>query len=238
MTNNLAILKEKSNREYNKYLIEILPEITYPIKNITLDNIFVNYYNDIFKLDIGKYKNSLVYLNLSNGLLKDDNVISLFKDKWDFRNLKSLILESNKLTENFLYAIINKDNNLDKKFLYLKVLNLSDNQIHCPDIDKFCQILETLKSLLTLELKCTPFGQCINQFYRKKVMKYHDIDKKKISHWTLNEQEEKISQMIEKNIIKDKSKVTLIINDLIGSKYTKTLFTHLQNLVERINLKQ
>ena len=238
MTNNLAILKEKSNREYNKYLIEILPEITYPIKNITLDNIFVNYYNDIFKLDIGKYKNSLVYLNLSNGLLKDDNVISLFKDKWDFRNLKSLILESNKLTENFLYAIINKDNNLDKKFLYLKVLNLSDNQIHCPDIDKFCQILETLKSLLTLELKCTPFGQCINQFYRKKVMKYHDIDKKKISHWTLNEQEEKISQMIEKNIIKDKSQGTLIINDLIGSKYTKTLFTHLQNLVERINLKQ
>ena len=62
--------------------------------------------------------------------------------------------------------------------------------------------------------------------------------KKKISHWTLNEQEEKISQMIEKNTIKDKSKVTLIINDLIGSKYTKTLFTHLQNLVERINLKQ
>ena len=89
-----------------------------------------------------------------------------------------------------------------------------------------------------MELKCTPFGQCINQFYRKKVMKYHDIDKKKISHWTLNEQEEKISQMIEKNTIKDKSKVTLIINDLIGSKYTKSLFTHLQNLVERINLKQ
>ena len=238
MSNNLAILKEKSNREYNKYLIEILPKITYPIKNITLDNIFVNYYNDIFQLDIGKYRDSLVYLNLSNGLLKDDNLISLFKDKWDFRHLKSLILESNKLTENFLYAIINKDNNLDTKFSVLKVLNLSDNQIHCPNVDKFGQFLEALKNLVTLELKCTPIEQCINQFYRKKVMKYHDTDKKKISHWTLNENEEKISQIFEKNIIKDKSRATLIINDLIGSKYTKTLFTHLKNLVESINLKQ
>ena len=71
--------------------------------------------------------------------------MSLFKDKWDFRNLKSLILESNKLTENFLYAIISKDNNLDKKFLYLKVLNISDNQIHCPGVDKFEQFLESFK---------------------------------------------------------------------------------------------
>ena len=237
MTNNLAILKNKSNKDYNQYLINILPEIMYPIKNITLDSIFCgDNYKDIFNLDIGKYKNSLVYLNLSNGLLKDEDLIALFNGTWDFRTLKSLILESNKLTENFLYAIISKDYSLDKKFFYLKVLNLSDNKISCLDVDKFTQILETLKSLETLELKCTPFGQCINQFYKKKVMKYHDPSNKMIKEHSLNQNEEKVSKIIEQNILKDKSNATLIINDLIGAKYTKTLFTHLQNLVERITL--
>lgn len=237
MTNNLAILKDKSNYDYNQYLIKILPEIMYPIKTITLDSIFCGYnYKDIFKLDIGKYKNSLVYLNLSNGLLRDENLIELFNSTWDFRILKTLILESNKLTENFLYAIISKDYSLDKKFFYLKVLNLSDNKISCPDVDKFSQILETFKSLQTFELKCTPFEQCINQFYKKRVMKYHDPSNKMIKEHSLNQNEEKVSQIIEQNILKDKSRATLIINDLIGAKYTKTLFTHLQNLVERITL--
>ena len=111
-----------------------------------------------------------MYLNLSNGLLRDEDLISLFNETWDFRNLKTLILESNKLTENFLYAIISKDYSLDKKFFYLKVLNLSDNKISCPDVDKFSQFLETLKSLQTFELKYTPFEQCINQFYKKRVL--------------------------------------------------------------------
>ena len=67
-------------------------------------------------------------------------------------------------------------------------------------------------------------------------MKYHDPSNKMIKEHSLNQNEEKVSQIIEQNILKDKTRASLIINDLIGTKYTKTLFTHLQNLVERITL--
>ena len=238
MTNNLAILKQKSNIEYNQYLIQILPEIYYPIKNITLDNNFTgNNYQDIFKIEISKFKNSLVYLNLSNGKLIDDDLILLFRNKWDFPYLKSLILESNYLTEQFLYAIINKNLNLDKKFLNLKVLKLSDNKINCPDVDKFIKLLETLKNLLIFEIKYTPFEQSINQYFRKKVMKSHDPNNKKINEHRYNQNEEKISKIIEENNLKEKTKATIIVIDLLGVKYTKYIFQHLQNLVERITLE-
>ena len=238
MTNNLAILKQKSNIEYNQYLIQILPEINYPIKNITLDNNFTgNNYQDIFKIEISKYKNSLVYLNLSNGQLIDDDLISLFRNKWDLPNLKSLILESNYLTEQFLYAIINKDYNLDKKFLNLKVLKLSDNKINCPDVDKFIKFLETLKNLLIFEVKYTPFEQNINQYLRKKVLKYHGPNNKKIEELAFDKNEEKISQIIEKENLNEKTKANIIVLDLLGAKYTKSIFLHLQNLVQRISLE-
>lgn len=238
MTNNLAILKQKSNIEYNQYLIQILPEINYPIKNITLDNNFTgNNYQDIFKIEISKYKNSLVYLNLSNGQLIDDDLISLFRNKWDLPNLKSLILESNYLTEQFLYAIINKDYNLDKKFLNLKVLKLSDNKINCPDVDKFIKFLETLKNLLIFEVKFTPFEQNINQYLRKKVLKYHGPNNKKIEELAFDKNEEKISQIIEKENLNEKTKANIIVLDLLGAKYTKSIFLHLQNLVQRISLE-
>ena len=237
LTDNLAILKKKPNVEYNQYLIQIMQEIPYEIKNITLNNIFCGKnFKDIFQINLGKFKNSLVHLNLSNGLLKDDNLIELFSKDWDFQNLKSLVLESNKLTEKFLYALTTSDNSLNTKFLKLKVLNLSDNQINLIDVDKFKNILTTFKNLLIFELKCTPFEQCINQYYRKKVMKFHDPNNKMIREHTLNANEEKILQIIENKIIQDNSKAKIIIMDLIGVKYTKTLFIHLLNLVERITL--
>ncbi len=60
MSNNLAVLKDKSNIEYNQYLMEILPEMNYPIKKITLSSIFCNNnFQDIFKINIGRFKTSL-----------------------------------------------------------------------------------------------------------------------------------------------------------------------------------
>ena len=94
MTNNLSILKEKANVEYNQYLTQIFHETHYPLNNITLANIFCkNNYKDIFKLEIIKFKVSLEYLNLSNGELRDDDLIKLLNENWVFPNLKYFILE-------------------------------------------------------------------------------------------------------------------------------------------------
>ena len=219
MTNNLAILKEKANIEYNEYLIQILPIINYPLNKITLDNIFCN---DNFKyiksIEIGKFKDSLEYLNLSNGNLRDNDLIQLLNEKWNFPYLKYFILESNYLTEQFLYSLIKNEYNFDTKLSNLKLLNLSENKISCSDANKFKQFLELFKNLEILELKFTPIEKCINQVFKKKVIEYHDAKKQRISEYTLDENEKKIAQIIENNYLKDKTKITIKIIDYISSK--------------------
>ena len=237
MSNNLAILKEKSNIEYNQYLIQILPEINYPIKKITLDNIFCNNsFQDIFQIDIGKFKTSLEYLDLSNGQLEDKNLISLLNEKWDFPNLKTFILESNHLTEGFIYSLVNKNYNFQNKLSKLKILNLSDNKINCSNVDLFKQFLESFKNLRILELKCTPIEVCINQFYRKKVMKFYDPDNKKQFEHAFNENEKKIEQILENNYLKENTQITISILDLINIKYTKIISAHYPHLLDRISM--
>ena len=239
MTNNLAILKEKANVEYNQYLTQIFHETHYPLNNITLANIFCkNNYKDIFKLEIIKFKVSLEYLNLSNGELRDDDLIKLLNENWVFPNLKYFILDSNHLTDNFLYSLIKKEYNFDKKLYNLKVFNLSNNQINCNDVDKFKEFLTLFKNLEILELKFTPIEQYITQFLKKKVIEYHNSQKnQKQSSANLDVNETKISQIIENNYLKDKTKITIKIIDYISSKYMKILISHLPHLLERIILE-
>lgn len=238
MTNNLAILKEKANIEYNEYLYQIFKELNYPLKNITLENIFCNNnYPYIFNIEIGKLENALVYLNLSSGQLKDKDLFMLLSEKWNFPNLKYFILESNYLTEQFLYALIKKEYNFGQKLSNLKHLNLSDNQIGCTDVDKFKQFLELFKNMEILELKYTPVEKYINQVLKKKVIKYHDQKNQRIQEHAFNNEEKKIDQIIENNYLKEKTKLTIKIFDYINTKYTKTILTHFPHLLERIDME-
>ena len=241
MTNNLAILKEKANKEYIKYVIQILKEIDYPFNNITLDNIFCCENNKkIFEIELGKFRDSLEYLELSNNQLKDNDLIYLLNEKWNLPNLKYLILESNHLTEKFLYSLLNKDEMLAEKFSKLKILNLSDNQINCSDLDKFKQSLELFKNLEILELKHTPIEKCINQILRKKVIQMHDQNKQnkqKPGDYAFTEEENALFQIIGNNYLEEKTKITISIMDQINTKYTKFIATHLPKLLERITME-
>ncbi len=238
MAENLAILKENANIEYNNYLIQILKEFNYPLQNLALDNIFCqNNYQDLFKIEIGQFKNSLQYLNLSNNQLKDNDLISLLEEKWDLTNLEYFTLDNNNLTEKFIYAFIDKEYNFDKKFSKLKILKLSYNPIKCSDVFKYKQFLQTYKNIQIIELKYTPIEKCINQFFKKKVMKFHDPGNVKQSAHAYNDDEKKIEQIFDDKALKEKTTITIKIMDLIYSKYTKTIYTHLSYLVDRITLE-
>ena len=235
MTNNLAILKDKANIEYNNYLVGIFPKINYPLENLTLDNIFCNdNFKALFNIEIRQFKNSLEYLNLSNGQLRDDYLISLLNEKWVFPKLKYLILNANYLTEKFIYSLIDKEYNFINKFSNLKILKLSDNKINCSDVRKFKEFLGMYKNLEILELKNTQIENNINQFLRKKVMKFHDTDNSKKLLHVYNEAEKKIQQIFDDEHIKEKTNITIKINDLIFSKYTKTIVSNYPYLFERI----
>ena len=238
MINNLAILKEKSNEEYNQYLIDILPEIDYPIKGISLDNLFFNKnFQNISRLEIGKFRDSLTYLNLSNSQFNDNTLISLLKEQWQFPNLTSLILEKNFLTEYFLYSLVIKKYNFDKIFLKLKLINLSENKIKCSDVTKFKQFLEFFKALKVLELKNTPIEYSINQYLRKRVIKHYDQKNIKIREHSYTEDEKRIEEILENNYLQNNTNVTIYILDLINTKYTNAVCSLFKHVLNGLNME-
>ena len=235
ITRNLAILKENENIEYNKYLIDILPKINYPIKKIVFDNIFCgDLYKNIFDLDFSHFKETLKHLDLSNSQLHDNELISLFDNKWNFPNLKTLILNANYLTEEFIYKLSdNEKYKMDK----LKFLRLSENQIKLSDLDKFIKFLDFFKNLEILELKCTPFESSVNSYFKKRVVQLLDPENKKGLKQPLNGEEKKIDKILTENYLKEKKKLKIHILDLSGGKYTDKINQNLPELTERLNIE-
>ena len=235
ITRNLVILKENENIEYNKYLIDILPKINYPIKKIVFDNIFCgDLYKNIFDLDFSHFKETLKHLDLSNSQLHDNELISLFDNKWNFPNLKTLILNANYLTEEFIDKLSdNEKYKMDK----LKFLRLSENQIKLSDLDKFIKFLDFFKNLEILELKCTPFESSVNSYFKKRVVQLLDPENKKGLKQPLNEEEKKIDKILTENYLKEKKKLKIHILDLSGGKYTDKINQNLPELTERLNIE-
>ena len=235
ITRNLGVLKDPENLEYNNYLKEILPKINYPIKKITFDNIFCDkLYENIQNLDFSHFSSSLTYIDLSNGQLKDKDMIDLFNNKLPFANLKTLILIANYLTQEFLYSLSSDDKySMDK----LKVLKLSENNIKCSDIEKFKKFLEFFKNLEILELKCTPFESNINQYFKQKIINHHDPENKKGFTRKLNEDETNIEKILDNNYLKEKTKLKIYILDLSGGKYTEKIYQNFPNLTEGLDIE-
>ena len=238
ITRNLSILKEPENERYNNYLKEILKKVNYPIKKITLDNIFCgNFYKNIFDLDFSFFKDSLSYLDLSNSQLTDKDLISLFdsKDnKWPFANLKSLILVANYLTQELLYTLSSDDKyRMDK----LKILKLSENNIMCTDVEKFKKFLEFFKNLEILELKITPFENWVDQFFKQKFINFHDPDNRKKLTRPFNKDEKNIEQILDHHYLKENTKIKIYILDLNGGKYTEKIYQNFPVLTESLDIE-
>jgi hypothetical protein len=233
ITRNLGVLKEQVNINYNNYLKEILPQIKYPIKKLIFDNIFCGKLSqNIFELDFSPFKHSLNYLDLSNGQLNDKDIIKLFNEKIPFSNLKTLILSANYLTQELLYALSENDKySMDK----LKILKLSENNIKCTDADKFKKFLEFFKNLEILELYCTPFEECMNHYFKQKLMNESKNAKAKGLYREFNKDEENIEKILENSYLKKKTKLMICILDINSNgKYSDKIKEVFPKLIENI----
>ena len=234
MTNNVAILKEDNNIEYNKYLIEVFPNVKYNIKKITLDGIFCcENANYLSKINFNIYNESLIYLNLSNGELTDENLVNLMYSSIKLPNLKDFILEQNKLTEKVLELLIEYKKN-NPEFDNLRNLNLSSNDIKFTVADNYKKFFEVFKSLQIFEICGTPMETIINDFMRKKVrIFYAEKQKKKADKF--NNEEKEIEKIIDGDgYLEKNTKLTIVIMDLINVKYTSKVKQNFPDLLKRL----
>ena len=219
ITKNYGLMRENYRQEYINYLFDILPRLNYPIKKLSLINLYVgSNYNKMKELNLSIFNDSLIELDLSYGNIKNDDCIFLLQNNVALYNLKKLNLTKNKLTEE-LFDLLLK-NAFETKLLKLKELNLSGNPISFKkaiDFQNFCEKFKSIKSLI---LKQTKFELCINIYMKNKINRYYEKERYKKYKTDFTKEDLEIQKIIDNDhYLSQKTNLTIYIYDTNNYKY-------------------
>jgi len=230
LSNNYGLLRENNREIYIDYLFEKLSNLDYPIKELSLTNLYVgNCYNQMKKLNLSKFQNSLQELDISFGCINNDDIISLLNENLALYNLKKLNLKRNKITEE-IFALLKKTD-YHKKFVYLKELDFSENDINIKvnddneKMNTFLNFFEQFKSIKKFIIRNTPFELNINDYIEKQ---YNVFKKDKKKNLKNNLPKEKMIKeiiidlnKINENLKAKETNVKIFIYNIYNSKFVK-----------------
>ena len=110
----------------------------------------------MMKLNLSKFSQSLIELDISYGNINDNDLNNLLKGNLALHNLKNLNLAKNKLTDKLLDIFV--ENNFQKEFPQLKILNLSGNKLGFKVAINYQNVFEKFISLKLFIVKNTPLN--------------------------------------------------------------------------------
>ena len=239
---NIAINKEKELEKYCKYLIDTVPKIDFPLRSLNLYGIFhnKNLHQYLFQLDLSKFNNSLVEIDLSFCNLTDDEVCKLLQKEVLPKNLKKLNLSYNEITDN-LFKLLT-ENNSKKIYDNLKVLDLSNNDIHLAKIKEIKDFIKSFDFIKKILIYNTPVEKIINNYIKKKIIRLNEEKGKKAITTEFNKEELNIIELLENKENPDensenKSKVKLYMNNNIDYRFVEVSKKLYPKLFDRISIK-
>ena len=211
LTNNIFVSNNKNNnRDYRKYIYQILSTFKYKIKKVNLTLLY-NKENaeELTTLRISPaVKISLIKLNLSFCGLKTETIWKFFQNNFGLLNLVSLNLSYNFISNNFFSLCAGQDILLEK----LKIIDLSMNIIICKELKEFKQIevfINNYQKLKKIKMQRNEFVKDLINLYSNLNDKLNEIidklSKKEIKFFVDSKYslliKDKLSQIIE---LKDK----------------------------------
>ena len=219
ITKNYGLMRENCRQDYTNYLSEIIPKFEYPIRNLSLINLYVgNNYNKTKELNLSKFNNSLIELDISYGNINNNDLISLLNKNLALYNLKKLNIAKNKLTEVLLDLLL--ENNFHNNFNKLKELNLSGNPIIFKKSINFQNFFEKCKSIKLLIIKNTHFEECINNYMKNKINRYYENERFKKYKTNFTNEDLEIQKIIDNNhYLSEKTNIKINIFDINNNKY-------------------
>ncbi len=228
----LFIIKNKNNQN-----VESTNIIEVKDNEINIEENNQNQQNEyLFRINLNKYKSSLVELNLSFNNIRDNDINLIFENNKELANLKRLNLSSNAISEQFFVIFTN--NNYYEYYHNLKLLNLSGNPITFDEAKIYQKFILNCKNLESLILKNTPIGKDINNFLKYKVvsLEANKVLKKKIEN-------DKKTDELENLIFKDQFslknlKVNVIISNNTKKKYITFLNINFPYILEIIKFEE
>lgn len=234
---NYGLMRENHRQEYINYLFDIIPRYDYPLRNLPLINLYVgSNYNKMKELNLSKFNNSLIELNLSYGDINNGDFIFLLKNNIALYNLKKLNLTKNKLTDELFDLLL--ENNFETKFLKLKELNLSGNPVNFKKASNFQNFCEKFKSIKSLIIKRTKFELCINIYMKNKINRYYEKERYKQYKTDFTKEDLEIQKIIDNNhYLSKKTNLTLYIYDTNNYKYVSKIKKFYPEILDKIDIE-
>ena len=237
LTKNYALINHKNREEYIDYLLNILPKIDYDLDTISLINLYTSqFYEKMKPINLCKYNNTLIELDISYGSFKDSDLKNLFKSNFALENLKYLNLSKNKLTDKFLDILV--ENDFPNQFSKLKKLDLSGNMLQFKQAINYQNFFEKYKALKLFVVKNTPFELSINNYTKTIINRYYEMERNKKYKTNFSNEDLEIQKIVENNnYLVNNTKVTISLIDVNNYKYVSKVKKYFPAILERIDFE-
>ena len=236
LTKNYALLNDNNKEEYINYLFDVIPKINYEFKSLSFINLYVGkFYEKMKTLNLSKFNNSLIELDISYGNITDKDLSALFKGNLNLSNLKILNLSKNKLTEKIIDIFAE---NFMEQFSKLKYLYLSGNKLTFKKAANYQNFFEKFKSLKLFEVKNTPFELSLNNYTRTIINRYYENERYKTYKTNFSSEDLEMEKIAQNNkYLLTKTNVTISVFDMNNYKYVSKIKKFYPEILERINFE-
>ena len=240
---NIVLNREEELEKYFKFLIKTIPMIDFPLKNFNFSGLFYkkNFHHYLYEINLLKYRNSLVELDLSLCNLTDVEISKLLMKEFLLKNLKKINLSNNNLTDDLFKLLI--ENNSHEIYDKLKEINLSNNQIYLnrtKELIKFVQLFDCVQKILIYD---TPAEEIINNYIKKKIIRFNEEQNNKKISTEFNKDELIIKALLENNgknsedIFGNQSKIKIYLNNNIDYKFIEASKKLYPELFDKAQIK-
>ena len=236
LTKNYALLNDNNKEEYINYLFDVIPKINYEFKSLSFINLYVGkFYEKMKTLNLSKFNNSLIELDISYGNINDKDLSALLKGNLNLSNLKILNLSKNKLTEKIIDIFAE---NFMEQFSKLKYLYLSGNKLTFKKAANYQNFFEKFKSLKLIEVKNTPFELSLNNYTRTIINRYYENERYKTYKTNFSSEDLEMEKIAQNNkYLLTKTNVTISVFDVNNYKYVSKIKKFYPEILERINFE-
>ena len=236
LTKNYALLNDNNKEEYINYLFDVIPKINYEFKSLSFINLYVGkFYEKMKTLNLSKFNNSLIELDISYGNINDKDLSALLKGNLNLSNLKILNLSKNKLTEKIIDIFAE---NFMEQFSKLKYLYLSGNKLTFKKAANYQNFFEKFKSLKLFEVKNTPFELSLNNYTRTIINRYYENERYKTYKTNFSSEDLEMEKIAQNNkYLLTKTNVTISVFDMNNYKYVSKIKKFYPEILERINFE-
>ena len=239
---NMILNKDDKLENYIKDLINTFPKNDYPLRSFNFSGMFhkEKFHHYLTKIDLLKYRDSLIEIDLSLCNLTNKEVSNLLRKEFLLKKLKKINLSNNNLTDD-LFKILT-ENELHEIFDQLREIDLTNNEIYLnkiQDLIKFVKLFATLKRLIICD---TPAEEFINEYIKKKIIRFNEEqnNKKIITQFNKNE-------LIIKDLLENKGKnndnfgnqsnIKLYMNNCIDFRFVEASKKLYHELFDKIDIK-